>query len=131
MAPEKNVKPSPSRIDAIAQPQNGACTCHITQVEQGRDEQRAGAEQEREAAAARVGHHAGGDLEQHLPDAEEGVRREGLGVAEARVEQEQRVDAPDERGRQGREQGQHKVGALDTLGRSSVEELYRASRIGI
>ena len=30
VAPEKNVKPRPSRIDAIAQPQSGACRFHIT-----------------------------------------------------------------------------------------------------
>ena len=29
VAPEKNVNPSPSRIEAIAQPQNGAWTCHM------------------------------------------------------------------------------------------------------
>ncbi len=31
VAPEKNVKPSPIRTEAIAQPQNGALVAHITQ----------------------------------------------------------------------------------------------------
>ena len=30
VAPEKNVNPSPRRIDAIAQPEEAARTCHIT-----------------------------------------------------------------------------------------------------
>ena len=47
------------------------------------------------------------------PTREERVRGECLGVAQAGVEQEERVDAPDERRRERREQRQHQVGSLD------------------
>jgi hypothetical protein len=30
VAPEKNVKPSPSRMEAMAKPHNGACICHMS-----------------------------------------------------------------------------------------------------
>ena len=106
VAPEKNVKPRPSRIDAIAQPQNGACSCHMTRyrsVERSsvaapsRNEKR----RPRVSATTPVG-----TSKITCPTREEGVRGEGLGVAEARVEQEERVDAPDERRRERREQRQ-------------------------
>ena len=66
VAPEKNVNPSPSRIEAIAQPENGRAHLPHDEVQEGRGEQRRGAEQERETAAARVRDDAGRDLEQHL-----------------------------------------------------------------
>ena len=113
VAPEKNVKPRPSRIEAIAQPEKPGPDLPHDQVQQGRDQERRRAQQEREPAAAGVGDHPGRDLEQHLADREERVDREGLRVVEAGVEQEQRVDAPDERGSQRREQGQDEIGPLD------------------
>ena len=49
-----------------------------------------------DAAPGRVGHDAGGDLEHHHSGREEGVGNEHLEDGEPGVEQEQRVDAPDE-----------------------------------
>ena len=66
---------------------------------------------------AGVGDDAGRDLEDDLAEGEEGVGREGLRVVEAGVEQEERVDAPDERRRERREQGQEQIVALDRAGR--------------
>ena len=86
------------------------------QVEQRGGEQRRRAEQERETPAPGVGHHARGHLEDDHADGEERIRREGLGVVEAGVEQEQRVDAPDEGGGQRREHRQQQVDALDVGG---------------
>ena len=83
------------------------------QVQEGRHEQRGRAEHVRELPAARVGHDAGGHLEDHLADREEGVGRERLRVAQARVEQEDRVDAPDERRGQRRQERQDEIRALD------------------
>ena len=54
VAPEKNVKPSPSRIDEIAQPSRPACDLPHHEVEERRHDQRARAEQEREAPTAGV-----------------------------------------------------------------------------
>ena len=113
VAPEKNVKPRPSRIDASAQPTNGASVCHMYRYSSVESEQRGGAEQEREAPAARVGDDAGRDLEQHLAGREERVGREGLRVGQARIEQEQRVDAPDERRGECRQERQRQVDPLD------------------
>ena len=86
------------------------------EVQEGRGQQGHGPEQEREAPAARVGDDARRHFEDDLADREEGVRGERLGVAQARVEQEERVDAPDERRRQRRQQGEHEVRALDGSG---------------
>ena len=87
------------------------------EVQQRREQQRPGAQEEAEAPAARVGHDAGGNLEDDLAEAEERVGGEGLGVAQPGVEQEERVDAPDERGGKGREQRQDEVDPLDGSGR--------------
>ncbi len=83
------------------------------QVEQRGQQQDGRAEHEGEAAPPRVRHDAGGNLEDHHPDGEEGVGGERLGVVEPGIEQEERVDAPDERGSQGRQQRQQQVDALD------------------
>ena len=58
---------------------------------------RDGAEQVGEPTAARVGDDAGRHFEQHQTGGEERVGRKRLRIAQPRVEQEQRVDAPDER----------------------------------
>ena len=86
------------------------------QVEQRGEQERRGAEQVGEATAPGVGDDAGRDLEEHLPDREERVRREGLRVVQAGVEQEDRVDPPDERRRERREEGQDEIRALDVPG---------------
>ena len=86
------------------------------QVQQGRDEQRRRPEQEGEAPAARVGDDPGRDLEHHLPDREERVGRERLVLSRPGVEQEEGVDAPDERRGERGQQGQDEVGALDGSG---------------
>ena len=83
------------------------------QVEERGQQQRRGPEQEREAPAARVGDHAGRDLEQDLAGREERVRGECLRVRQARIEQEQRVDAPDERRGERRQERQRQVDPLD------------------
>jgi hypothetical protein len=62
------------------------------QVQERRDEQGPGTEQEREPASTRVRHDPGRDLEQHLADGEERVGRERLRVAQAGIEKEERVD---------------------------------------
>ena len=67
--------------------------------------------------AAHVGDDAGRHLEDDLPEGEERVGRERLGVVQPRVEQEQRVDAPDEGRRKRRQERQRQVGALDRLDR--------------
>ena len=85
VAPEKNVNPSPSRIDAIAQPSERRLDLPHDEVEQRGAEQRGGTEQEREPPSARVGDDAGRDLEEHLADGEERVGRERLGVVEPGV----------------------------------------------
>ena len=69
-------------------------------VDQRRDRERHDAEQVRRSPPDGVGHDAGRHLEQHHPAREEGVGRERLHVREPRVEQEDRVDPPDERRRQ-------------------------------
>ena len=87
------------------------------EVEERGEQQRRGAQQVGELAAAGVGDHPGRDLEDHLPEGEEGVGRECLRVVQAGVEQEERVDAPDERGRERVQQRQQQVGSLDLAGR--------------
>ena len=86
------------------------------QVEEGGDEQRGGAQHIRESPAAGVGHHAGRHLEDDLANGEEGVRGERLRVVEPCVEQEEGIDAPDERGSQCGEQREDEVGAFDAAG---------------
>ena len=88
------------------------------QVEQGRDQQRGRAQHVENWRPARVGHDAGGDLEQHHPRREEGIGGEGLGVRQPGVQQEDGVDAPDDRRGEGADQGQRQVGPLDAPGGS-------------
>ena len=83
------------------------------QVQEGGDQQGDCAEHVRELAAARIGHDAGRHFEDDLPDGEERVRGEGLGVVQPGVEQEEGIDAPDERGRQRGEERQREVGPLN------------------
>ena len=85
-------------------------------VEQRRGAQRDRAEQVGGAAPDGVGDDPGRHLEQHHAGREERVGRERLEVREARVEQEDRVDAPDERRRQRVPEQQDEVGALDVPG---------------
>ena len=108
---EREAEPKQDRGERPSE-QPGADLPHH-EVEQGREQESGRAQQERETATAGIGDHSGRDLEQHLADSEERVDREGLGVVEAGIEQEQGVDAPDERCRQGREQGQDEIGPLD------------------
>ena len=82
-------------------------------VEQGRRGQRHRAEQVRGAAPDRVGDDPGRHLEQHHPRGEEGVGGERLQVREPGVEQEDRVDPPDQRRRQRVPEQEQAVGALD------------------
>ena len=57
-----------------------------------------------------------GTLEEDHAGREERVRRERLEVAQPRVEQEERVDPPDERGRERVAEHQRQVGPLDAAG---------------
>ena len=104
VAPEKNVNPRPSRIEEIAQPRRRVDLPHHEVEERGQEERRR-SEHVRELAATRVGDDPGRDLEDHLAESEERVRRESLGVVQPGVEQEDRVDAvqpapPEPRARQ-------------------------------
>ena len=85
-------------------------------VEKGRAGERDGAEQVGGTPAPRVGNDSRRDLEDHHPGREERVGRERLQVREARVEQEERIDAPDERRGQGVPEQQRQVCALDPAG---------------
>ncbi len=116
VAPEKNVKPRPSRIEASAQPEEARVDLPHDVVEDGGRQEGRRPEQEREASTARVGDDAGRHLEDDLADGEERVGRERLGVGQAGVEEEEGVDAPDERRGERREEGQHEVRPLDGSG---------------
>ena len=83
------------------------------EIEERRDEERGRAEQVRGASSEHVGDHAGRDFKQHLACREEGVRRKGLRDAQPRIEQEQGVDPPDERGRERRQKRERDVGPKD------------------
>ena len=78
--------------------------------------ERDGAEQVRGTPPERVGDDARRDLEEEHAGAEERVRGERLEVREARVEQEQRVDAPDERGGERVAERERVVDGLHTPG---------------
>ena len=80
---EREPEPEEDRRDRPAE-EAGADLPHH-EVEERREHQRGGAEQEREPPAPRVGDDAGRDLEQDLADGEERVDRERLGVVEARA----------------------------------------------
>ena len=97
---------SPSRAGGVDVPHD--------EIEECREEEGRGAQDIRELAAARVGDDPGRNLEDHLAEGEERVRGEGFRVVQPGVEQEDRVDPPDERRRQRREQGQDEIGSLDS-----------------
>ena len=94
--------------DAVA----GQAEAH---VEERRDEDGADREQVRDAAADRVRDDAGGHLEHHLRDRVGGVDEHHLEDVETHREQEQGVDAPDQRLRERRRRGDAVVGADDAL----------------
>ena len=110
VAPEKNVNPRPSRIEAMAQPQIGAWVSHISRYKQSRDQKGSCPQQVRGSSTPGIGDDAGWDFEEERARREEGVDGEGLRVVQSRIEEKQGVDSPDERGRQGRQQRQHDVG---------------------
>jgi hypothetical protein len=85
-------------------------------VEKGRRHQRQRSEQVGDAAPDRVGDDPRRHLEQHHPGGEEGVRRERFQVREPGIEQEDRVDPPDQRRRQRVAEQQRQVGALYRAG---------------
>ena len=101
------------------------------EVEERRHEQGAGSEQVREPPAADVGDDAGRDLEEDLSDGEERVRRERLRVGEARVEEEQRVHAPDERRGERRHEREDEVDALDVARGAVRGRATAAQRPGV
>jgi len=82
------------------------------EVEQGGQQQGGGAEQVGRAPAPDVGHHTSGHLEDNHAGGEERVGGEGLDFVETGVEQEEGVDAPDERGGQGGQQRERHIDAL-------------------
>ena len=82
------------------------------QVQEGRDEEGECPEEERVPSTPGVGHDAGRHLEDDLAQGEGRVGRERFGVAEARVEQEQGVDPPDERRGERGQEGQNQEDAL-------------------
>jgi hypothetical protein len=85
-------------------------------VEERRAGQREGAEEVGRAPAHGVGDDTGRHLEQHHASGEEGVSGKCLEVAQTGVEKEERVDAPDERGREGVAEDQGQIDALDLAG---------------
>ena len=85
-------------------------------VEKRRRRQGDRAEEIRRSPAPRVGDDSGRDLEDHHAGREEGVGGERLQVAEPGVEQEERVDSPDERGGQRVAEHQHEIRALNAAG---------------
>ena len=116
VAPEKNVKPRPSRRDDRPRPERRVDVPEH-HVEGGRHGQGHRAEQERDAPAPHVRDDAGRDLEDHHAGGEERVGRERLEVVQAGIEQEDRVDPPDQRRREGVAEHQRVVRAFDGGGR--------------
>ena len=116
-APEKNVKPSPSRADATAQAQNGARPRPQRKVSKGAELSGsacpAGTKRRRPRTSAIT---PVGISKSTSPAVKHAVAGERLGVAQAGVEQEQRVDAPDERRGQGVKQQQDQIDALHAPG---------------
>ena len=82
-------------------------------VEQRRRREHGQGKEERDAPAERVRDDAGRHLEEHHPRREGGVRDEHLEERQAGAEQEERVDTPDQRRRQGVEPGQREVPGED------------------
>ncbi len=114
-----------AREEREPEPQQGGCDRPTPerrvdiphqQIEEGGHEEGACPEEEGEPTATGIGHDPGGHLEDDLAEGEEGVRRKGLRVAQARVEQEEGIDPPDERRGERRQQGQDQEGALDDAG---------------
>ena len=99
------------------------------EIEERREQERGRAEEEREPSSTSVGDDAGRDLEDDLTGREERVRRERLEVGEAGIEQEDRVDAPDERRCQGRQQDEQQVDPLD-VGRGRCPGQRRGGQDG-
>ena len=110
------MNPSPIRIETIAHCQNGRLHPPEQDVEQRRERERQRPEQVRGAPPDGVGDDPGRHLEQHHAGGEERVGRERLEVREPGVEQEDRVDAPDQRRRERVPEQQHEVRALDLAG---------------
>ena len=71
-------EPQPEQHETIAQPQNGALVTHMYSRGASRSAASTAPRRIAEAPAPRVGHDAGRDLEDHLPDAEECVGGERL-----------------------------------------------------
>ena len=113
------MNPSPIRIETTAQAQNGASICQSSDVEQRRPGERQRPEQVRLAPPDGVGDDPGRHLEQHHPGGEERVGRERLEVREPGVEQEDRVDPPDQRRGQRVPEQEHEVRPHDRGRRSA------------
>ena len=99
-APEKNVKPRPSSTETTAHAQNGASICHsrtYSSVVAASVTVPSRYDTRRPIVSATI---PVGTSKMTMPDGEEGVGRERLEVREPGVEQEDRVDPPDERRRQ-------------------------------
>ena len=94
-------------------------------VQQRRACERDGPEQVRDAPAPDVGDDTGRHLESDHPGGEECVRRERLQVAQPGVQQEERVDAPDERRGERVPEHERQVDALD----ASRERIHRPRRV--
>ena len=110
VAPEKNVNPRPSRIEAMAQPQIGAWVSHIRRYKRVETNRVPAPNRYESAPTPGIGDDAGWDFEEERARREEGIDCEGLSVVQSGVEEKQGVDSPDKRGRQRRQQRQHDVG---------------------
>ncbi len=92
---------------------------HLRQrdVEERRRAEHRDREEEGDTPTQRVGDDARRDLEDDHPGGEGGVRDEDLEEAEPRVEEKERIDAPDRRGREGVEPSEQVVAEEDLAAR--------------
>ena len=127
---EREPEPDQHRDDR-PRPERGLEVPHQV-VEERRAGQRQRPEQVGNPPPPGVGNDAGRNFEDDHAGSEEGVGGKGLEVAQARVEKEQRVDPPDERGREGVAEHQRQVCALDAAGqlvhRSSCSDAASSPR---
>ncbi|GAT88911.1 hypothetical protein CVCC1112_3570 [Paenarthrobacter nicotinovorans] len=91
-------------------------TADPTTPQVGGCRQRDGPQKERRAPSPAIGHYASGYFEEDHAGCEESIGGEGLKVTQPGVQQEQGIDAPDERRRNRIAERQCEVDALDFAG---------------
>jgi len=63
--------------------------------------------------ASCVGDDAGRHFKDHHARGKKGIRRKCLGIAQPRIEEKKRIDAPDERSRESMQEQQNQVNVLN------------------